>query len=112
MREPYTSTTWIVKPGQEDEFVRRWTEFAEWSEGHGLAAPAMLLQDVDEPTHFVSFGPWESLQVIWRWQRLTGFQERVASLNDVLVRFEPRTLEMVGGHRTRGHSRMRSRSGH
>ena len=100
--EPYTSTTWIVKPGQEDEFVRRWTEFAGWSAGQGLAAPAMLLRDVEEPTRFVSFGPWEDIQMIWRWRGLTGFQERVASLNEVLVSFEPRTLELVGGRRRRG----------
>ena len=102
MAEPYTSTTWIVKPGHEDEFVRRWTAFADWSAGHGLAAPAMLLRDVDEPTRFVSFGPWEDIQMIWRWRGLTGFQEHVASLNEVLVSFEPRTLELVGGHRRRG----------
>ena len=100
--EPYTSTTWVVKPGQEDEFVRRWTEFAEWSAGQGLAASAMLLRDVDEPTRFVSFGPWEDIQMIWRWRGQTGFQERVASLQEVLVSFEPHTLELVGGHRRRG----------
>jgi heme-degrading monooxygenase HmoA len=100
--EPYTSTTWIVKPGQEDEFVRRWTEFAEWSAGQGLADPAMLLRDVDEPTRFVSFGPWEDLQMIWRWRGLTGFQERVTLLNEVLVSFEPRTLELDGRHRPSG----------
>lgn len=102
MGEPYSSTTWIVKPGQEGEFVSRWTEFAEWSAGHGLTAPAMLLRDVDEPTRFVSFGPWEDLQLIWRWRGQTGFQEHVASLNEVLVSFEPRTLERVGGQRRRG----------
>ena len=102
MAEPYTSTTWIVKPGQEDEFIRRWTEFAEWSAGQGLAAPAMLLRDVDEPTCFVSFGPWEDIQMIWRWRGQAGFQEHVASLNEVLVSFEPRTLELVGRHRRRG----------
>ena len=100
--EPYTSTTWIVKPGQEDEFVRRWAEFAEWSAGQGLAAPAMLLRDMDDPTRFVSFGPWEDLQLIWRWRDQTGFQEHVASMNELLVSFEPRTLELVGGHRRRG----------
>jgi heme-degrading monooxygenase HmoA len=99
--EPYSSTTWIVKPGQEDEFVRRWTEFAEWSSAQGLSAPAMLLRDMDDPTHFVSFGPWEDVQMIWRWRGQTGFQERIASLNEVLVRFEPRTLELVGGDRPR-----------
>jgi hypothetical protein len=39
--------------------------------------------------------------MIWRWRGLTGFQERVASLNEVLVSFEPRTLELVGGGRRR-----------
>lgn len=102
MAEPYSSTTWIVKAGQEDEFVRRWNEFAEWSGGQGLRAQAMLLRDVDDPTRFVSFGPWESLQAIARWRSLPGFHERVARLNDVLERFEPRTLELVVEHRPRG----------
>ena len=66
-----------------------------WSAGQGLAAPAMLLRDVEEPTRFVSFGPWEDIQMVWRWRGLTGFQERVASLTEVLVSFEPRTLELV-----------------
>jgi len=101
MTVPYSSTTWIVKAGQEDEFVRRWNEFAEWSEGQGLSARAMLFRDLDEPTRFVSFGPWESLQAIARWRTLPGFHEWVAQLNDVLERFEPRTLELVGEHRPR-----------
>jgi heme-degrading monooxygenase HmoA len=100
--EAYSSTTWIVKPGEEDEFVRRWTEFAEWSAGQGLSEPAMLLRDMDDPAHFVSFGPWEDVQMIWRWRGQTGFQERVSSLNEVLVSFEPRTLELVGGKGRRG----------
>ena len=101
MAVPYTSTTWIVKEGNEQEFVRRWNEFAQWSAEQGLRASAMLLRDVDEPTRFVSFGPWESLQVIGQWRSLPGFHERVARLNDVLESFEARTLELVGEHRPR-----------
>ena len=101
MAVPYTSTTWIVKAGHEQEFIHRWNEFAQWSADQGLRASAMLLRDVDEPTHFVSFGPWESLQVIGRWRSLPGFHERVARLNDVLESFEARTLELVGEHRPR-----------
>ena len=101
MGEPYSSTTWIVKPGQEDEFVRRWTAFAEWSTSQGLAG-AMLLRDVDDASRFVSFGPWDDLQTIFRWRGLTGFQEHVLSLNEVVERFEPRTLEVVGRQSKRG----------
>jgi heme-degrading monooxygenase HmoA len=98
---PYSSTTWIVKPGLEGEFVQRWQEFASWSSAQGLTAAAMLLQDTDEHNRFVSFGPWESIDAIRRWRSLPGFQERVARLHEVLERFEPHTLELVGDARGR-----------
>ncbi len=31
MSEAYTHSTWRVKPGLEDEFVRRWEDLAHWS---------------------------------------------------------------------------------
>jgi hypothetical protein len=31
MEKPYTHTTWRVKLGSEDEFVRRWSEWVDWS---------------------------------------------------------------------------------
>jgi heme-degrading monooxygenase HmoA len=94
-RRPYTYSTWHVKPGREQEFVRRWQELADWSASQGLAARAMLLRDVDDGTRFVSFGPWESLETIRRWRSAPGFHERVARLNEVIEGFEPRTLELV-----------------
>ena len=100
-RPPYSSTTWIVKPGFEDDFVRRWSEFADWSSAQGLTAAAMLLRDMDERNRFVSFGPWESIEAISRWRSLPGFQERVTRLHEVLEGFEPHTLELVGEERGR-----------
>ena len=66
MGEHYSHTVWIAKPGYEDEFVRRWSEFEEWSAVEGLSAHAKLLRDVDEPGRFISFGPWETLAAIRR----------------------------------------------
>lgn len=32
MGEPaYTSGRWLVREGEEQDFIRRWTEFTEWS---------------------------------------------------------------------------------
>ena len=91
MPEPnYSLTTWIVRPESKDEFVRRWTAFAEWSSAEGLAASAKLLRDVDDPKRFISFGPWESLEAIRRWRTLEGFQVHVAALSEVVEDFEPR----------------------
>jgi heme-degrading monooxygenase HmoA len=91
----YTHTTWRVKPGHEEDFVERWSEWIDWSHRQGLQAPAMLLRDAEVPTTFVSLGPWASLQAVRSWRALPGYQERVARLQEVLEGFEPRTLIVV-----------------
>ena len=95
MGETYTQSTWRVKPGLEDEFVRRWEELADWSRLQGLTARAKLLRDTDDPSRFVSFGPWGSMDAVQRWRGALGFHERLAQLQEVLDDFDPRTLELV-----------------
>jgi heme-degrading monooxygenase HmoA len=91
----YSHTVWIVKPGQEEEFVRRWSAFEEWSAAEGLSARGKLLRDVDDPRRFISFGPWETLQAIRRWRMLPQFQEHARRLGEVLERFDAHTLEEI-----------------
>ena len=95
MAETYSHTTWRVKPGSEQEFVRRWEEWAEWSHRQGLGAHARLLHDVESPEMYVSFGPWVSVDAVKNWRSLDGYHDRVARLPEVVVSFEPRTFEMV-----------------
>jgi heme-degrading monooxygenase HmoA len=95
MGDAYSHSFWRVKPGQEDEFVRRWEELADWSALQGLKAHAKLLRDIDDPSRFVSFGPWESVEAIRGWRGAAGFHERVARLQEVVDGFDPRTLELV-----------------
>ena len=92
MSEAYTHSTWRVKPGLEDEFVRRWEDLAHWSALQGLTSRAKLLRDIDEPSRF---GPWESIESVRRWRAAPGFHGRVARLQEVLDDFDPRTLEVV-----------------
>jgi heme-degrading monooxygenase HmoA len=95
MAETYTHTTWRVKPGQEEEFIRRWKEWIDWSHLQGLGPRARLLRDAESPSTFVSFGPWENLDAVRSWRALPGYHERVARLHEVVESFEPRTLEQV-----------------
>ncbi len=95
MSETYTHTTWRVKPGKEAEFAARWIDWVEWSRLEGFSATARLLRDVDNPGTFVSFGPWESIDAVRNWRSLSGYQERVARLREVVDSFEPRTLDLV-----------------
>jgi heme-degrading monooxygenase HmoA len=95
MGPPFTHTTWQVKAGQEEEFVARWREWAEWSHRQGLRAHARLLRDVENPGTFVSFGPWETIAAVRTWRHEAGYHERVTRLQELVERFEPRTLEQV-----------------
>lgn len=95
MATPYTHTTWQVKPGQEEEFVRRWQKWIDWSHRQGLRAQARLLRDVDRPGTFISFGPWETIAAVRSWRSEHGYHERVARLQELVEQFEPRTLEQV-----------------
>jgi heme-degrading monooxygenase HmoA len=96
MWQLFTSGTWRVAVGKEHEFVAAWRDMAEWTvqnvPGNG---PATLLQDRDDPRHFVSFGPWESIQAIQAWRASEGFQQRVARIRELLESFEPMTGEVV-----------------
>jgi len=96
MSIPYTQGVWTVKPGCADEFVSAWTEFAEWTAEHAQGAGrGTLLRDLDDPNRFVSIGPWESVADIEAWRALDGWKGRVARIRELLVGFEPATLELV-----------------
>ena len=95
MADTYTHTTWRVKPGQEDEFIRRWSEWIQWSHLQGLGPRARLLRDAEHPSTFVSFGPWMSDDAVKNWRAAGGYHERVALMQEVLEGFEPRTLHVV-----------------
>jgi heme-degrading monooxygenase HmoA len=95
MAATYTLSVWTVKEGQEEEFVRRWHELAELGWQMGLTGSAKLLRDVDNPRVFVSFGPWQSLDKVARWRSSPEFHDRISRLQEVLDRFEPRTLDQI-----------------
>lgn len=96
MSHPYTHGIWAVKPGREDAFIAAWTEFAQWSSREVPGALwAKLLRDRENPSRFITVGPWESLDAIERWRAEPGWQERVRQIRELLDGFEPATLDLV-----------------
>jgi len=91
----YTHGTWNVKPGQEGEFVRRWHDLADWTIANFPGARGTLLRDVEQPSRFVSFGPWPTSEHAERWRSASGFGERVTRIRETLESFEPATLQLV-----------------
>jgi heme-degrading monooxygenase HmoA len=95
MSKPYTFGVWIVKPGREDDFVAGWREMAEWTAANVPGAGiGRLLQDEDQPTRFISIGPWDDKDAIAVWRSQLGFQERVGRLREMLETFTPANLEL------------------
>jgi heme-degrading monooxygenase HmoA len=94
----YTHGRWVVKDGQQDAFQSAWRELADWTNANvdgAVAGEVRMLQDLDDPRLFYSFGPWESLEAIEAWRANDGFQERVMRLRELLDSFEPHTLRLI-----------------
>jgi heme-degrading monooxygenase HmoA len=86
--QPYTSGNWIVKVGNEEEFVTRWTEFTEWSLANASGAESFyLIRDAAEPRHFISFGAWDDHQSVSSWRDTKEFQDRLARCREVCEDF-------------------------
>ncbi len=63
--EVYTLGAWRVKDGKQSEFVVAWQELGRYF--NRLPHPpgkGTLLQSIDDPQQFYSFGPWGALEDI------------------------------------------------
>jgi len=80
MSDNYASGNWVVSNGQEREFIQRWVEFLEWTRAsaRGLLS-AQLIQDADDPRHFISFAGWESSEAMKAWRALPGFADKLSA---------------------------------
>jgi heme-degrading monooxygenase HmoA len=75
----YASGTWIVTKGREGEFVRRWTEFLQWTRStFGELGTAQLIRDEVTPRHFVSFATWKSIKALRDWRSRPEFAEHLS----------------------------------
>jgi hypothetical protein len=59
----YTLAAWHVRNGQTDAFLQIWREeLANAFRAVNPAARGTLIQSLDDPQLFYSFGPWASLE--------------------------------------------------
>jgi heme-degrading monooxygenase HmoA len=89
----YTVGLWKVKPGEEDAFIAAWRDLANATANEHADTTAVLLRDRETPNHFVSAGPWESLEEIEAWRASTTFTSGVGEIRPHLETFEPHTMD-------------------
>ncbi len=94
--EVYTLGVWRVKDGKQSEFVAAWQAL-----GHHFSSlphppgKGTLLQSVDDPQQFYSFGPWRALDDI---QEMRNHAETPAEIGKPMALCEegrPGTFRVV-----------------
>ena len=89
----WTQGFYRVKPGCEEEFARVWRELAEHAVAEFGVAPPTFLRDRDDPSMFVTFGAWDSLETLGRFRASPLVAERSGVLNELVEHGEARVLE-------------------
>ena len=92
----FTLGIWTIKPGREEEFIRKWDEFATWtSENQQGAGQAHLIQDIEAPNRLISFGPWQSPENIAAWRATREFAQFLEKARELCEEIQPLTLKAV-----------------
>jgi heme-degrading monooxygenase HmoA len=84
MGDSYASGNWMVKEGNEDEFLARWNEFLEWTRDNADGfGHANLIRDVSNPRHFLSFAEWADAESRSAWREMDGFAQRFGACREL-----------------------------
>ncbi len=85
-----------IKPGKENEFIELFQNFAKWVFSRNLGAiDVHLLQDVQQPRHFIAVGPWESMQKIDEWRELLEFKEFFSKVQEMSLEVTPLAMTQI-----------------
>jgi quinol monooxygenase YgiN len=93
-KQRFSLGIWIIKPGKEIEFIELFRNFAKWVFDHNLGAVEVyLLQDIQQPGRFITSGPWESIQKIEDWRKLSEFKEFFSKAKELSLEVTALTMK-------------------
>ena len=85
-----------MKNGKQDEFVAAWQALGRYF--NSLPHPpgtGTLLQSVDDPQQFYSFGPWQALDDIQEMRNLPETPKEIGKLIDLCDEGRPGAFQVV-----------------
>jgi quinol monooxygenase YgiN len=87
--QSYSSGQWKVRAGSEEEFVKRWNTFIEWSlENAPGAGSFVLVRSTEDPTSFLSLGSWESQEAQQARREMPRMQELLDQCRELCEEFD------------------------
>ncbi len=93
----YTLARWRVREGKEGEFIVAWKDLSELFAG--LAQPpggqGTLVQSLNEPLLFYSFGEWPSLEAVQAMRQDANAQDRIRRLAELCTEATPGSFRVV-----------------
>src|SRR3954447_14585275 len=96
MADVWTHTVWTVRPGREEDFVAAWREMArEVAADMRMRRPPTLLRDHDRQNVFISFAPWEDVDVATRFRSSQIFGRHVSAMGEMIQSVDAHTLDQV-----------------
>jgi heme-degrading monooxygenase HmoA len=92
----FTHAMWQVKEGSEGEFERIWREeLARAFRAVSPRATGTLIQSLDDPRRYFSFGPWPSLDDMQRARSDPSAQQALAKLRALCETATPGAFRVV-----------------
>jgi heme-degrading monooxygenase HmoA len=95
-REHYASGNWVVRAGDEADFIERWRDWIGTSTKSipGFAS-ATLMRHITNPRHFVSFSAWDDPTSRDVWKTSPAFAKGFAGCRELCEDFEGGDFETV-----------------
>jgi hypothetical protein len=92
----YTLATWHVAEGQEEEFVRIWREdLGRAFLAANARATGTLIQSLEDPRQYYSFGPWHTLEEIHQVRSDQAVGAAIAKLISLCDHAKPGAFRVV-----------------
>lgn len=59
------------------------------------AQNAVLVQDLENPQRFISFGPWEDGDALTQWRNTPEFKNAFETFRELCSEIQPHTMQVV-----------------